>query len=145
MTDGWDERGFATGLDLLDGDGDWSIERIHGTGGGGYNSVVGRLRSESRSAIVKVNDRGPFIAGRIIDLSYAAAKKLGVDGPGTANVEIRVIDDAQGQPTSVARSTARRFWKSWQRSAEISQNSRNKVRPLLFRNKLAISGALFAQ
>ena len=57
-----------------------------------------------RSAIVKVNDRGPFIAGRIIDLSYAAAKKLGVDGPGTANVEIRVIDEGQKAPTSVVRS-----------------------------------------
>ena len=63
-----------------------------------------RNLDNGRSAIVKVNDRGPFIAGRIIDLSYAAAKKLGVDGPGTANVEIRVIDDAQSQPTSVARS-----------------------------------------
>jgi rare lipoprotein A len=41
-----------------------------------------------RSAVVKVNDRGPFISGRIIDLSYAAAKKLGVDGPGTANVNL---------------------------------------------------------
>ena len=63
-----------------------------------------RNLDNGRSAIVKVNDRGPFIAGRIIDLSYAAAKKLGVDGPGTANVEIRVIDGEQGQPTSVVRS-----------------------------------------
>ncbi len=57
-----------------------------------------------RSTIVKVNDRGPFIAGRIIDLSYAAAKKLGVDGPGTANVEIRVIEKGESKPTSVVRS-----------------------------------------
>lgn len=55
------------------------------------------------STIVKVNDRGPFIAGRIIDLSYAAAIKLGVDGPGTANVEIRVIDKGKSKPTSVVR------------------------------------------
>lgn len=57
-----------------------------------------------RSAVVKVNDRGPFIAGRIIDLSYAAAKKLGVDGPGTANVEISVLSQGEIQPSSVARS-----------------------------------------
>ncbi len=44
-----------------------------------------------RKAIVKVNDRGPFHAGRIIDLSYAAATKLGVAQTGTANVTIRVI------------------------------------------------------
>jgi len=45
-----------------------------------------------RKAIVRVNDRGPFIDGRIIDLSYAAAKKLGVYDTGTARVEVRAID-----------------------------------------------------
>ena len=44
-----------------------------------------------RTAIVKVNDRGPFHEGRIIDLSYAAATKLGVAQTGTANVKIRVV------------------------------------------------------
>ena len=44
-----------------------------------------------RTAIVKVNDRGPFHDGRIIDLSYAAATKLGVAQAGTANVSIRVV------------------------------------------------------
>ena len=44
-----------------------------------------------RKAIVKVNDRGPFHEGRIIDLSYAAATKLGVAMSGTANVSIRVV------------------------------------------------------
>lgn len=37
---------------------------------------------------VKINDRGPFVKGRIIDLSSAAAKRLGVYEPGTANVVI---------------------------------------------------------
>jgi len=44
-----------------------------------------------RKAVVKVNDRGPFHEGRIIDLSYAAATKLGVAQTGTANVSIRVV------------------------------------------------------
>lgn len=44
-----------------------------------------------RSAIVRVNDRGPFHEGRIIDLSYAAAVKLGVDRTGTARVEVEAI------------------------------------------------------
>ena len=44
-----------------------------------------------RKAVVKVNDRGPFHEGRIIDLSYAAATKLGVAQAGTANVSIRVV------------------------------------------------------
>lgn len=45
-----------------------------------------------RTAVVKVNDRGPFHDNRIIDLSYAAATKLGVVATGTAPVEIRVVD-----------------------------------------------------
>jgi rare lipoprotein A len=45
-----------------------------------------------RSAVVKVNDRGPFHDKRVIDLSYAAAKKLGVVRHGTAMVEVRAID-----------------------------------------------------
>ncbi|MGB5278710.1 MAG: septal ring lytic transglycosylase RlpA family protein [Gammaproteobacteria bacterium] len=44
-----------------------------------------------RKAVVKVNDRGPFHDGRIIDLSYAAATKLGVVATGTAPVEIRAL------------------------------------------------------
>ena len=45
-----------------------------------------------RKMIIKVNDRGPFHEGRIIDLSYAAAIKLGVDQTGTARVDVRAID-----------------------------------------------------
>lgn len=41
-----------------------------------------------RSLDVRVNDRGPFVRGRIIDLSYGAARKLGIVGPGTAPVRI---------------------------------------------------------
>ncbi len=57
-----------------------------------------------RSMVVRVNDRGPFIDGRVIDLSYAAARKLGVDGPGTANVEIRTVGVGPSQPKSVVRT-----------------------------------------
>lgn len=45
-----------------------------------------------RTAVVKVNDRGPFHGPRVIDLSYSAAKKLGVIQKGTAMVELRAID-----------------------------------------------------
>jgi rare lipoprotein A len=51
-----------------------------------------------RSVIVRVNDRGPFHDGRLIDLSYAAAVKLGVNAHGTANVEVRGIDPGQPLP-----------------------------------------------
>ncbi|MBY0544396.1 MAG: septal ring lytic transglycosylase RlpA family protein [Gammaproteobacteria bacterium] len=45
-----------------------------------------------KKVVVKVNDRGPFHEGRIIDLSYAAAKKLGVFDHGTAKVKVVAID-----------------------------------------------------
>lgn len=48
-----------------------------------------------RSAIVRVNDRGPFKDNRLIDLSYAAAVKLGILGAGTAPVEVAAIDPAR--------------------------------------------------
>ncbi|HKI51309.1 MAG TPA: septal ring lytic transglycosylase RlpA family protein [Geothermobacteraceae bacterium] len=48
-------------------------------------------KSNGRQLVVRVNDRGPFVAGRIIDLSYTAAKRLGVVGPGTAPVRIEAL------------------------------------------------------
>jgi rare lipoprotein A len=51
--------------------------------------------SNHRTVIVKVNDRGPFEGSRIIDLSYAAAKKLGMTGKGTAKVRVTAIDPAR--------------------------------------------------
>ena len=45
-----------------------------------------------RSLVLRVNDRGPFVDNRIIDLSYAAAEALDMVGTGTALVEVQVID-----------------------------------------------------
>jgi rare lipoprotein A len=47
--------------------------------------------NNGKSVIVRINDRGPFVKGRIIDLSYAAAKKLGIDITGVAPVKIKVL------------------------------------------------------
>ena len=55
-----------------------------------------------RKMVVKVNDRGPFHEGRIIDLSYGAAIKLGVDKTGTARVDVRAIS-VKGSKKSSAR------------------------------------------
>jgi len=51
---------------------------------------VTNLRN-GRSTVVRINDRGPFVGNRIIDLSYAAAKKIGMVGTGTAPVELEVL------------------------------------------------------
>ncbi|MDF1757643.1 MAG: septal ring lytic transglycosylase RlpA family protein [Legionellaceae bacterium] len=50
-----------------------------------------RNLENNREAIIKVNDRGPFHEGRILDLSYGAANKLGIFPKGTAMVEIEAI------------------------------------------------------
>jgi len=53
-----------------------------------------------RSAVVRVNDRGPFVRGRIIDLSYAAARVLGIVSPGTARVRLETLRGFRAPETS---------------------------------------------
>ena len=48
-------------------------------------------KRNGRSVIVTINDRGPFVKGRILDLSRAAAGALGVIGPGTAAIRLTVV------------------------------------------------------
>ncbi len=60
-----------------------------------FNTMV-RVENQDngRSVTVRVNDRGPYAKNRIIDLSKAAAEKLDMIGPGTANVRLYVSEDA---------------------------------------------------
>lgn len=61
-----------------------------------------------RSVIVRVNDRGPFHPDRVIDLSYAAAKKLGIIPHGTGVVEIETVTPENAQPAkTLARNNYR--------------------------------------
>ena len=45
-----------------------------------------------RTARVRINDRGPFVHGRVIDLSHAAASELGLIGPGTGPIRITIVE-----------------------------------------------------
>lgn len=47
--------------------------------------------SNGRSVVVRINDRGPFISNRLIDVSYAAAKQLHMVGQGTTPVDVKAI------------------------------------------------------
>ena len=49
-------------------------------------------QDNGKSTIVKINDRGPFVEGRIIDLSRAAADELGMVGEGVARVVLEIVD-----------------------------------------------------
>ncbi len=70
-----------------------------------------------RKLVLRINDRGPFVAGRIIDLSRGAARKLGVEKTGVAKVRVRILEKesrrmkqlalANMSPKAIAR-TARR-------------------------------------
>lgn len=67
-----------------------------------------RNLENGRTVIVKVNDRGPFHENRIIDMSYAAASKLGMLAKGTALVEVRALEAGEkpaSSPRYVATST----------------------------------------
>jgi rare lipoprotein A len=77
-----------------------------------------------RTIIVRVNDRGPFEANRIIDLSYVAAKKLGMLGHGTALVKLKAIDPVRYAHQHQSPS----FWGSFfaKNSVEPHQFIRNK-------------------
>ncbi len=53
--------------------------------------------TNNKQSIVRINDRGPFVKGRIIDLSYAAAKEIGLVGPGVAAVKIVALGKEVGK------------------------------------------------
>ena len=42
--------------------------------------------------VVRVNDRGPYVPGRVVDVSYSAARSLGMVGKGVANVRLDVVE-----------------------------------------------------
>lgn len=68
-----------------------------------------------KSVIVRVNDRGPFYSDRVIDLSFAAAKKLGYAETGTARVKVEGIDPVQwwaqrGRPAPMVLAQPSRRW-----------------------------------
>lgn len=66
-----------------------------------FGTVVRVTRRDTQAAVrVRINDRGPFIQGRIIDLSYAAAQKIGLDVDGLAPVKVEVV----GHSNAVAKS-----------------------------------------
>lgn len=92
--------------------------------------------NNNKTAVVRINDRGPFVANRVIDLSKAAATQLGVIGPGTAPVAMEVIgfaDDvtvaSSKQPTTSASNGQifRPQQGSGSQSGNIAQGSQSYV------------------
>jgi rare lipoprotein A len=67
--------------------------------------------ANGRSVVVRINDRGPFVANRIIDLSYTAAHKLDMTRAGTTFVEVEVLtpESPAGLPVPVAATQTRLY------------------------------------
>ena len=90
-----------------------------------------------KKVILRVNDRGPFHASRIIDLSYVAAKKLGITGTGTGFVEVRAINprtwqQGKRQPSKGTSVAAGSFDSLYiQAGAFSSQYNANKLKQQL--------------
>lgn len=84
-------------------------------------------QANGRSAIVRVNDRGPFHDERVIDLSFAAASKLGYVNTGTADVKVEAIDvdswlaSQKAQPQPAAAPAAAQPGDTWLQVGAYSQ------------------------
>ena len=62
--------------------------------------------ANGRSVVVRVNDRGPFLQNRVIDLSYTAAAKLGYVEAGSAEVDVELVTQFDGAATTAASASA---------------------------------------
>lgn len=68
----------------------WDLTCAHKTLPFGTKLKVTNLKNK-KSVVVRVNDRGPFVRGRIIDLSVAAAKKIDMLRDGVVKVKIKIV------------------------------------------------------
>lgn len=71
--------------------------------------------SNQKSIIVPVNDRGPFVKGRVIDLSYAAAKEMDMIGPGVVDVKVEALARESTRPDSEGGSVPLIEWQDLRR------------------------------
>jgi rare lipoprotein A len=111
-----------------------------------FGTVVRVQRRDTGAEVeVRVNDRGPFIKGRIIDLSFAAAKVIGLDRDGVAPVKLKVLDSSrpkappEKQPVLVAEDAPEScFWLQVGAFAS-SENAQGAVRRLKNQGEKALA------
>jgi len=80
-----------------------------------------RNPKNGQSVVVEITDRGPFVHGREIDLSYAAAQRLGIVRSGVAHVEVQLLPDdppvnASAEQPVIVASVASRVGLAWPRA-----------------------------
>lgn len=75
-----------------------------------FNTVVQvENRDNGKSVIVRINDRGPYVANRVIDLSRRAAQQIDMIGPGTADVNLRLVQEGDRPLSAENTSSAETF------------------------------------
>jgi rare lipoprotein A len=77
-------------------------------------------KQNGKSVVVRVNDRGPFHEGRIIDLSYVAAIRLGLDKTGTAPVHVELLQSGESNASDDSAPVRREALFSERYDAEVS-------------------------
>jgi len=90
------------------------------------NTYVKVINLENgKSIVVRINDRGPFVKNRILDLSYAAAKKLGIVKKGTAKVKIIVLGKEKNLALGKIKGASFKFY-SYKTIKKILRKYKNK-------------------
>jgi len=84
----------------------YGISAAHRTLPFGTQVAVHNL-DNGKAVEVRINDRGPFIEGRVIDLSYGAAKVIHLDVDGIARVRLEILSYGGEQPTAPATTASR--------------------------------------
>ena len=89
--------------------------------------------ANGKSVEVRINDRGPFVDGRIIDLSQAAASEIGCLRSGTARVQLRVIAPPSGAPAPaiISKASTPIVWYAVQAGAFADRDRAEAVRAVM--------------
>ncbi len=85
----------------------------------------------NKSTVVRVNDRGPFVEGRIIDLTYSAAKEIGMIADGTAKVRLDVVGDGIPELRFVVQVGAWRDFDNVRKHRRVLTNAGFKIQAKL--------------
>jgi peptidoglycan lytic transglycosylase len=93
-----------------------------------------------KDVTVRINDRGPFVKDRIIDLSYAAAKQIEMVGPGTAKVSLEVLKIARNpHPFTIQVASFREKTNA----RRLQKDLAHRYSPVLLREYESLEGKFF--
>jgi rare lipoprotein A len=88
----------------------WALTAAHRTLPFGTRVLV-QCVDTGKTVTVKINDRGPFIRGRVIDLSYGAARELTMIGKGTTDVILTILDSpSSGHSGNLSNGRNQKYW-----------------------------------